>query len=41
MLLDASHEQFDNLQNCLEAAGRAGRFVTDAHLAALRLDHDA
>lgn len=31
----------DNLQCCLETAGRAGRFVTDAHLAALALDHDA
>ena len=39
--LDAGPEHFDNLQNCLEATGRAGRFVTDAHLAALALDHDA
>lgn len=39
--LDAGPDHFDNLQECLEAAGRAGRFVTDAHLAALALDHDA
>ena len=39
--LDAGPRHFDNLQSCLEAAGRAGRFVTDAHLAALVLDHDA
>ena len=39
--LDAGPKHFDHLQECLEAAGRAGRFVTDAHLAALALDHDA
>ena len=39
--LDAGPDHFDHLQECLEAAGRAGRFVTDAHLAALALDHDA
>ena len=38
--LDAGPDHFDHLQECLEAAGRAGRFVTDAHLAALALDHD-
>ena len=41
MALDAGPVHFDHLQECLEAAGRAGRFVTDAHLAALSLDHDA
>ena len=39
--LDTGPEHFDHLQECLETAGRAGRFVTDAHLAALALDHDA
>ena len=39
--LGAGPQHFDNLQNCFEAAGRAGRFVTDAHLAALALNHDA
>ena len=41
LALDAGPDHFDHLQKCLEAAGRAGRFVTDAHLAALALDHDA
>ena len=39
--LDAGPDHFDHLQECLETAGRSGRFVTDAHLAALALDHDA
>ena len=39
--LDAGPNHFDHLQECLVAAGRAGRFVTDAHLAALALDHGA
>ena len=39
--LDAGPYHFDHLQDCLVAAGRAGRFVTDAHLAALALDHGA
>ena len=29
------------MAQCLEAVGRAGKLVTDAHLAALALDHDA
>ena len=41
ILLDAGPEYFDNLQHYLEAAGRANRSVTDAHLAALGLDHNA
>ena len=39
--LDAGPNHFDHLLECLVAAGRAGRFVTDAHLAALALDHGA
>ena len=39
--LDSGANHFDHLERCLEAAGRAGRLVTDAHLAALALDHDA
>ena len=39
--LDASPANFDHLQEYLEAPGRAGKFVSDAHLAALALDHDA
>ena len=38
--LDAGPSHFDHLEQCLQAAGRAGRFVTDAHLAALALDHN-
>ena len=39
--LDAGDSHFNHLEQCLIAAGRAGRLVTDAHLAALALDHDA
>ncbi len=39
--LDAGDNHFNHLEQCLIAAGRAGRLVTDAHLAALALDHDA
>ena len=39
--LDAGDSHFDHLEQCLDAAGRAGRLVTDAHLAALAMDHDA
>ena len=39
--LDAGDNHFNHLEQCLVAAGRAGRLVTDAHLAALALDHDA
>ncbi len=39
--LDSGVNHFDHLEQCLEAAGRAGKLVTDAHLAALALDHDA
>ena len=39
--LDSGANHFDHLERCLKAAGRAGRLVTDAHLAALALDHDA
>ena len=39
--LDAGVNHFNHLEQCLIAAGRAGRLVTDAHLAALALDHDA
>ena len=39
--LDSGSNHFNHLAECLEAAGRAGKLVTDAHLAALALDHDA
>ncbi len=39
--LDSGANHFDHLEQCLDASGRAGRLVTDAHLAALALDHDA
>ena len=39
--LDAGDNHFNHLEQCLIAAGRAGRLVTDAHLAALALDHGA
>ena len=39
--LDSGVNHFDHLKQCLNAAGRAGRLVTDAHIAALALDHDA
>ena len=39
--LDSGPDHFAHMGQCLEAAGRAGKLVTDAHLAALALDHDA
>ncbi len=39
--LDSGSNHFTNMERCLAAAGRAGKLVTDAHLAALALDHDA
>ena len=39
--LDAGVNHLNHLEQCLAAAGRAGRLVTDAHLAALAMDHDA
>ena len=39
--VDSGPEHFTHMAQCLEAAGRAGKLVTDAHLAALALDHDA
>ena len=39
--LDAGDNHFNHLEQCLDAAGRAGRLVTDAHLAALAMDYDA
>ena len=39
--LDAGDSHFNHLEKCLIVAGRAGRLVTDAHLAALSLDYDA
>ena len=39
--LDSGVNHFDHLEQCLYAAGKAGRLVTDAHIATLALDHDA
>ena len=39
--LDPGVNHFDHLEQCLEAVGRAGKLVTDAHLAALAMDYDA
>ena len=39
--LDSGPDHFTHMARCLEAAGRASKLVTDAHLAALALDHDA
>lgn len=39
--LDSGVNHFDHLEQCLDAAGKAGSLVTDAHIAALALDHDA
>ena len=39
--LDSGPDHFIHMAQCLEAAGREGKLVTDAHLAALALDHDA
>ena len=39
--LDSGVNHFDHLEQCLDAAGKAGRLVTDAHIAALAMDHDA
>lgn len=39
--LDSGSNHFTHMAQCLEAVGRAGKLVTDAHLAALALDHDA
>ena len=39
--IDSGVNHFDHLEQCLAAAGRAGSLVTDAHLAALAMDHDA
>ena len=39
--LDSGVNHFNHLEQCLNAAGKAGSLVTDAHIAALALDHDA
>ena len=39
--IDSGANHFTNMERCLAAAGRSGKLVTDAHLAALALDHDA
>ena len=39
--LDSGPNHFTHMAQCLEAAGKEGKLVTDAHLAALALDHDA
>lgn len=39
--IDSGVSHFDHLEQCLTSAGRAGSLVTDAHLAALAMDHDA
>ena len=39
--IDSGANHFTNMERCLAAAGRSGKLVTDAHLAALDLDHDA
>ena len=39
--IDSGANHFTYMARCLAAAGRAGKLVTDAHLAALALDHDA
>lgn len=39
--LEAGPNHFTHMARCLDAVGRAGKLVTDAHLAALALDHDA
>ena len=39
--LEAGPDHFTHVARCLDAVDRAGKLVTDAHLAALALDHDA
>ena len=39
--IDSGPGHFIHMAQCLDAAGKAGKLVTDAHLAALALDHDA
>ena len=39
--VDSGTEHFAHMAQCLAAAGRSGKLVTDAHIAALALDHDA
>ena len=39
--IDSGVSHFANMAECLAAAGRSGKLVTDAHIAVLALDHDA
>ena len=38
--LDSGPNHFTHMAQCLDAVGKAGKLVTDAHLAALALDYD-